>query len=106
MTKKGYHYFCAVENNKIIEISKLTPSRMLDLIRFLIAEFGDEDYDSVTDIFNHWPVDFSLKNKKPVQSLYVDYNKEHEVIGMGYVVYSSNKTKAEELMKEYLKGER
>lgn len=102
MNKKGYYYLCVVENKQITEVSKLTPSRMLDLFRYLIKEFGDEDYDNVIDMLDYWPVDFKLKNKKPVQSLYINYHYNHKAIGAGYIVYASNREIAKQVMQDYL----
>ena len=102
MTKKGYYYLCVVKNKQIIELSKLTPSRMLDLFRYLVKEFGDEGYDNIIDMLDYWPVDFKLKNKKPVQSLYVSYNDEHKVAGMGYIVYAYSREKAKQTIQNFL----
>ena len=96
------YYLCVAENKQIIELSKLTPSRMLDLFRYLIKEFGDEDYDSVVDMLNYWPVDFSLKYKRPVQSLYMTRNNNPKTLIVGYIVYAGSAEKAKQTMQNYL----
>lgn len=100
--RKGFYYLCVVENKQITELSKLTPSRMLDLFRYLVKEFGDEDYDNIADMLNYFPVDFKSKNKKLVQMLYVNFNSEHQVVGTGYIVYAYNRKIAEHIMQKYL----
>lgn len=103
--QKGYHFYCVVKNDKIIRTSKLVPQTMLDLMRFVIEKFGDNDYDSVVDILNYWPVDFTTKYTKPVQCLYLSHDEDtHEVISVGYIVYASNKTNAEKAMQAHLNG--
>ena len=101
--RKGFYYICTVENKQITELSKLTPSRMLDLFRYLIKEFGDEDYDNIVDMLNYCPVDFNLKNKKPVQILYVNFNGGHQVVGTGYIVYACNRETAKQLIQKKLR---
>ena len=100
--RKGFYYLCVVENKQITELSKLTPSRMLDLFRYLVKEFGDEDYDNIADMLNYFPVDFKSKNKKLVQMLYVNFNSEHQIIGTGYIVYACNRETAKQLVQEKL----
>ena len=100
--RKGFYYLCVVENKQITELSKLTPSRMLDLFRYLVKEFGDEDYDNIVDMLNYFPVDFKSKNKKPVQMLYVNFNSEHQIAGTGYIVYACNRETAKQLVQEKL----
>ena len=100
--RKGFYYLCVVENKQITELSKLTPSRILDLFRYLVKEFGDEDYDNIIDMLDYWPVDFNSKNKKPVQMLYVNFNSEHQVIGTGYIVYACNKEMVKQHIQKYL----
>ena len=95
------YYLCVAENDKISEVNKLTPSRMLDLFRYLIKEFGDENYDSVVDMLNYWPVDFSLKYKRPVQTLYITRN-DNKTSEIGYIVYAGSAEKAKQTMQNYL----
>ena len=101
--RKGFYYLCVVGNKQIIELNKLTPSRMLDLFRYLVKGFGDEDYDNVIDMLDYWPVDFKLKNKKPVQMLYVNFNSEYQVAETGYIVYACNRETAKQLIQEKLR---
>lgn len=101
--RKGFYYLCVVKNKQITELSKLTPSRMLDLFRYLFKEFGDEDYNNIADMLNYWPVDFNSKNKKPVQTLYVNFNSEYQVVETGYIVYACNRETAKQLVQEKLR---
>jgi hypothetical protein len=98
----GYHFYCIVENNKLISTKKLLPQTMLDLVRYVIKQFGDEDYDSVVDLFDYWPVDFTAKYTKPVQYLYFTRDKESGDIEKGFIVYARNKTNAEKAMQDWL----
>lgn len=104
--KTGQYFICVVEKGKLVSTEKLRPQRMLELVRFLINRFGEQEYDSVVDIFNYWPIDFKAGYKKPVQCLYVDYDKDaHETLGTGFVVYAYSKTKAEDVMHYFLNKE-
>jgi len=100
----GYYFYSIVNNNKIISTTKLLPQTMLDLFRFLINEFGDQDYDSVADIFNYWPVDFKAKYGKPIQCLYIEYHKKNEKFNTGFIVYARNKTNAEKALQAHLEN--
>lgn len=100
--KRGYHYLCVVENDGITELNKLTPNCMLNLVKYLISEFGDKDYDSVVDLFEYWPVDFCLGYEKPVQTLYINFTEDRRVFNTGYIVYAHDKKEAEQTMLNFL----
>ena len=101
----GYHFYCIVVNKKLVSTQKLTPQIMLNLVRYIIETFGDKDYDTVADLFDYWPVDFSLRYSKPVQSLYIDYDDNHNALESGFIVYAKTKTNAEKAMNDWLKDE-